>query len=450
MSTQSTVEDDKHFLWDPKSVHENVFIRAPARQDKQKEKEIPHAYASFGNDGLTVSVNEYGHIMQISRYMGFGSSGFLCVDSRYPPPYYVQSRMETMMQSSTDPNHGFRLDLVDWTEDLSKPSLGFMYDRWPRYVFGRTSSTTQEEENENRTGAVETSTQERADATESAQNSETNKQDSKKTTFDIKTCPLSIQYHCSGDTVIQKYLIRLGDNGLPRKIIDNYFIDLSPNVCIRGLDFDRGAKFDDDFADAEYKSTVIPQNHLVIKHDIPKEFEDERNVAMPTTSGMTKKPVAALLVVSPFIGDESAEIRANRHIDVAAEEGQTELEVTVAYTLKLLYEDTLDWSDSLEDPELERQRQATSKNVGFAKECTNEVAKAKDKMNKTFKGDSDFRRVCFAKDPRLDFAFRRNIEHILSVCSVPITKNQQQSKPEAIAITCGDIAGHRVASRASL
>jgi hypothetical protein len=55
----------------------------------------------------------------------------------------------------------------------------------------------------------------------------------------------------------------------------------------------------------------------------------------------------------------------------------------------------------------------------------------------------------FPGDKHLEFTLRRNLEHILSVCSIPVGDNSDgEIKP--IALTCGDVAGHRIANEASL
>jgi hypothetical protein len=55
-----------------------------------------------------------------------------------------------------------------------------------------------------------------------------------------------------------------------------------------------------------------------------------------------------------------------------------------------------------------------------------------------------FTKLTFAENDRhLDFMIRRNLEHILSVCSIP-TPNK------GTALTCGDISGHRLVTSASL
>jgi hypothetical protein len=55
-----------------------------------------------------------------------------------------------------------------------------------------------------------------------------------------------------------------------------------------------------------------------------------------------------------------------------------------------------------------------------------------------------FAKLTFAKDqPHLEFMIRRNLEHILSVCSIPIPD-------KGIALTCGDMSGHRLVTSATL
>lgn len=55
----------------------------------------------------------------------------------------------------------------------------------------------------------------------------------------------------------------------------------------------------------------------------------------------------------------------------------------------------------------------------------------------------------FTTDQRLNFCLQRNLEHILSVCSIPVTPPDQYGG-QIIALTCGDLDGHRVATSASL
>jgi hypothetical protein len=115
------------FLWEERSLKKDVFIALPEKPKRTLED--VQAYASFGDDGTTVTVNRYGNIMQISRFLEFGSSGFLCVDPQYDNPYWIQDRMNQLIDSLKDREEGLRLDLVDWSEFEDLPSLGFMYDK---------------------------------------------------------------------------------------------------------------------------------------------------------------------------------------------------------------------------------------------------------------------------------------------------------------------------------
>ncbi|KAB2109626.1 hypothetical protein AG0111_0g1109 [Alternaria gaisen] len=56
-----------------------------------------------------------------------------------------------------------------------------------------------------------------------------------------------------------------------------------------------------------------------------------------------------------------------------------------------------------------------------------------------------FTRLEFSRNVHLDFIMRRNLEHTLSVCSVPTL----QPNRDGIALTCGDISGHRIVNSAS-
>ncbi|KAK0760925.1 hypothetical protein N5P37_005866 [Trichoderma harzianum] len=62
----------------------------------------------------------------------------------------------------------------------------------------------------------------------------------------------------------------------------------------------------------------------------------------------------------------------------------------------------------------------------------------------------EYRPPVFADDKHLNFMLRRNLEHMLSVCSIPININDEsRDKIMPIALTCGDISGHRIARKAS-
>ncbi|KAJ5751748.1 hypothetical protein N7520_008665 [Penicillium odoratum] len=49
-----------------------------------------------------------------------------------------------------------------------------------------------------------------------------------------------------------------------------------------------------------------------------------------------------------------------------------------------------------------------------------------------------------------EFYIGRNVEHILSVCMIPVAQREVSKGEEVIALTCGDMSGHRVCVSASL
>ncbi|PTB54328.1 hypothetical protein M431DRAFT_555750 [Trichoderma harzianum CBS 226.95] len=59
-----------------------------------------------------------------------------------------------------------------------------------------------------------------------------------------------------------------------------------------------------------------------------------------------------------------------------------------------------------------------------------------------------FETPVFSLDKDLNFNMRRNLEHILSVCSIPLSFDVDGNNP-SIALTCGDVSGHRVSATAS-
>ncbi|KAF2995400.1 hypothetical protein E8E13_004654 [Curvularia kusanoi] len=491
------MESATNFLWSDRSLKDDIFIKPP-KFDRNKES--AHTYASFGEDGMTASINAFGHIMQISRYLGFGSSGFLCVDSKYWRPYWVEHRMDAILESSTDAERGFGLDFIDWS---SYPMLssGFMYDRWPRYVIERPEPPVL------RTAPKSPSTEE---GTPSGN-------DGNDPLPISSGFSLSIQYYCSGDTVVQKYQILVGNSGIPHDKINWGKVSLSCPANIRSLNFVDDLEWDED--DAAIRICATSDSSFMMVHSIPPEhfLEEERNQHSGTEHSVGqaqrkkgtegKRPLAAALIISPFINDQPAAIDDEQCINLERFEGEAQLSITVAYTIKLLYSEcqglfgikpdfdylqraasepainlskdnlknpiasstttALSWRftalDSInildEDAFLVSPKEIAAKEIAakekrVAEQWIAEITARMQGMNTVFCEEASFRRICFSSDIGFDYAFRRNLEHILSVCSIPIEMKHHHIplslQGSAIAITCGDIAGHRIGPRASL
>jgi hypothetical protein len=582
------MNDVTDFLWSGRSLRNDVFIKPPKFDE---EKKSAHTYASFGNNGITVSVNAYGHIMQMSRYLGFGCSGFLCVDSQYNPPYWVQSRMRDILASSRMPDQGLRLDIMDWS-GIDILSSGFMYDRWPRYVINKATQANSGEiwevpSTQNSSAPmseqvapipnIENSPKVHS-TVHPTEDSSVPKGEPLNLTPDYS---LSIQHYCFENTVIQQYQLIVGDAGLSHDSINWGKLSLIPKVGIRGLNFVDDLDFDDDKAEPERRISsessialvrAIPKEHYAQEeskqrpqeedsteqteqkedHDMKEESKQQSREEDSTKHNEQQKehesqPVAAVLIISPFINDRPANIVDGTCISLERAEGEVRLVITVAYTVKLLYSDCCGILEKLSEPisnvdhdqeatavvdaqpterfvtepvgnaddshkttpvigaeaterslmdhdrgttsivsaetdqrpvpksdvdnmsepdagpmQVDRQERSTIgeesdlviKKRELVEGWATEVMEAMQEMSKVFCKETTFRRICFSPNEDMDYAFRRNLEHILSVCSIPIAtdqnKNSRSPQAPAVAITCGDIAGHRIGPRASL
>ncbi|OAL43441.1 hypothetical protein IQ07DRAFT_292340 [Pyrenochaeta sp. DS3sAY3a] len=368
------MEPTKGFLWSPKSLDESRWIRKPRSADKTVESSP--SYASFGDNGTTVSVNTYGHIMQISRYFGYGSSGFFCADlCSHWAPYYVQRRMDQILEASKLPNKGFRIDFVDWTDDLSEPSMGFMYDRWPRFIY-QSQQKAKSEEVEAESDAKGEEQKENAEKSkvtskESPQEQRGSKQDGEDVTQspietpEVKPFAMSIQYFCHEDTVIQQYHLNVGDDGIPIDELNTKGLSIEPRICIRTLDFLDYNNWNDEIDDEDQplKSCVVAQNSLVIVHPFSAGMLQDQRSEQQVGRQITPEPVAVALIITPFIEGELANINDDKRITIDNVAGNAQLEVTVTYRLTLLHDEALKALNLPPDKEPETEKKSNTTTV---------------------------------------------------------------------------------------
>ena len=280
------------------------------------------------------------------------------------------------------------------------PMLDYIYDRWPRYVF-------------------------------------TNKPKEESTKEPVTAQPtLSIQYFCHENSVVQKYTmdVRVGGISAGANQVDR--LQIVPGIGIRDLDFVEDSNhFSENPEDLE--RFKISEGTLVFTHRLPEE---------------TGKPPAAALVVSVFVDGHAAIIDRDCCTTVLLSAEPTVLDITVVYKLQIFSHDQM---ESLEPYNLDKHlasedaptplpkdNESSSLARALTDKSIEEAKKAVQEMARVFLEDNSFRKIYFSPDPCLDFAFRRNLEHIFSVCSIPVGQ-------DAFAITCGDIAGLRIRPRAS-
>ncbi|TGO58878.1 hypothetical protein BCON_0050g00090 [Botryotinia convoluta] len=153
------------------------------------------------------------------------------------------------------------------------------------------------------------------------------------------------------------------------------------------------------------------------------------------------------VIVSVFIDGVANKFGSNDEWNLTVESNQT-TEVVIAY--KLIYSTTevsKDWKRFLVEAdkanvsrllsnefELTQHRSISLFSVGgFISDVSPKESTAWDALKSNF-----------------DFIFQRHLEHLLTVCAIPITSCQGSNTTPAVALTCGEISTHRFCVSASL
>jgi hypothetical protein len=229
---------------------------------------------------------------------------------------------------------------------------------------------------------------------------------------------LSIQYIVSKKIIYQEYTFEPKNE---RQIENIPKILINTNFLIRNLNFiesnDENDRWDpaiDSFYQTHHDSRII-RKHVSLQTS-KSEFD------------------AVGLVIMPFINGQPCNIeKKDRHrymlfprSDVS-EHARTngKMVVTLAYTLELM-------------------------KAANSPTAVHDVSRAtQDLETATRMKNMSFEILSFADETHLNFILRRNLEHILSVCSIPVGEPSENGIVP-IALTCGDITYHRIMAGASL
>ncbi|KAG5746921.1 hypothetical protein H9Q70_010392 [Fusarium xylarioides] len=336
----------------------------PEPMEGFKEREI---YYSFGDDGLTATVDANGFLLQMSRYFPDRehNTGY-CIDAPdTDKPFLVASRIQQLYARATGtyspvsigPSIDFELDLID-----PQPPE-FTHDRWPNFV-----SISEE-------GVI-----------------------------------LSTQYLVSDHTLFRTWELDYIHSDLPRNIPS---ITAAKDLLIRNLDF---VSWSNEFnnqkeGDETYETKILAEGESLMRRHIDSD-NPSNSVALFSSVFHDEEYVNFTKVEDGF-----QLIWSEKCASTFRETGR--FKITTAYTLEC---------EPAED--LPKIPPVSPKKFTSSRERLD---------------NCDYKPVKFADDLHLDFTLRRNLEHILSVCSIPVTKRGDQ----AIALTCGDFDGHRIATAAS-
>jgi hypothetical protein len=363
-----------------------------------------HPYVSFGDNGTTASLNAFGDIIQISQAHGSSRSGFFCVDQpEVPEPFSVQLRAEKIMNAREIDGEGVYAYTYTQDEDLHE-TLGmrheFIHDRWPLFTTEYSHIT-------------------------------------------YKVLHVAFQ-----GTIFQQYV--WSTKSSPINYSSGLDISVSANLRIRDLDFvDSSYNFNKEDFRQHCEHCEYCQDHEGLEHGEDCEgckhcnrceryshrisedgygFILEHKGLFRSEKG-EEKLESICLAISIFVNGvrQKLELKGSNGDPIIVINSQKfsvvqghSLQVTVGY--KVLSQDK-DWN-------------------GIKHPITEDNLCAMHKML----GDTSFTRLEISRDAHIDFIMRRNMEHILSVCSIPMPHSFKKGK----ALTCGDMSGHRIVTSASL
>ncbi|UKZ68575.1 uncharacterized protein TrAtP1_009600 [Trichoderma atroviride] len=343
-------------------------------------------YASFGENGLTATATAYGHLLQITQYFGNDPSGFYCVDLKdVPEPYLVTQRMEHLQSYIVHPDKGMRLEVENF-------NTSELWDNIPKLSFP--SNRWPKFESEAVSGNFST----------------------------------EIQYFIHQKAVYQTYTFTsCGESSasLPE-------MAFNAELLIRNLDFSNSCIWNMQEADNNsYKHRSPQRKDCILRiHEIGTEQDGGANQTAQNNGN------AVVLAIWPFIGDSPQSVcpKGNTakykiiHGSQVLNGGKNEsVTVTLVYTLHFGPSSQVERDILPPSPPMELLRKL----------------KADAETTKT-----PFAKPLFPDDGYLGIALKRNLEHMLSVCCIPV-RDSTEDKIPPIAITCGDMAGHRVANEAS-
>ncbi|EHK48625.1 hypothetical protein TRIATDRAFT_53322 [Trichoderma atroviride IMI 206040] len=344
-------------------------------------------YASFGENGLTATATAYGHLLQITQYFGNDPSGFYCVDLKdVPEPYLVTQRMEHLQSYIVHPDKGMRLEVENF-------NTSELWDNIPKLSFP--SNRWPKFESEAVSGNFST----------------------------------EIQYFIHQKAVYQTYTFTsCGESSasLPE-------MAFNAELLIRNLDFSNSCIWNMQEADNNsYKHRSPQRKDCILRiHEIGTEQDGGANQTAQNNGN------AVVLAIWPFIGDSPQSVcpKGNTakykiiHGSQVLNGGKNEsVTVTLVYTLHFGPSSQVERDILPPSPPMELLRKL----------------KADAETTKT-----PFAKPLFPDDGYLGIALKRNLEHMLSVCCIPV-RDSTEDKIPPIAITCGDMAGHRAKYGSSL
>ncbi|OTB01046.1 hypothetical protein M426DRAFT_266674 [Hypoxylon sp. CI-4A] len=395
------------------------------------------ACSSFGDEGTTATVNMYGDIMQFGAYLGVGESGMLSADQGImDEPYLICSRASTLDRLSRrrtldvdeSQTYGLQFQGIEFS---GPPKMTYLDYRWPRYEYHLPG--------------------------------------------DLK---LTIQWMVHSGVVLQQCILRnFGDASVevPFKFRNN-----EKSMWIRDLDHINPANLFNEYYE-EYSTGHGLYNYswwlmhkLKPESDVDKSakvFIDESESANQEHgefSSASEEADYAAVVVSVFLDGKAKDWTKQWMKKLGGKNTKdSSMEIVTAYRMMCLNSSRLPWDDFLIPAELTDVNKFL-RNTPFStfytcmagnKTQSHNAANSQQDMMKNDGNPSGIPKDHSSPRDHIEFVIRRNLEHILSVCSIPLRQPKLEiegpdvTRPSSnlapVALTCGDMSGHRICISAS-
>ncbi|KAF3767132.1 hypothetical protein M406DRAFT_106463 [Cryphonectria parasitica EP155] len=389
-------------------------------------------HASFGQDGTTASVSRSGDIVQITRFLGAGKSGIFSMDHKdVSQPYLVVSRAAELEKLSFAPTNiysfGITLDFDVWPAPESR-SVKWVNWKWPRYE------------------------------------------------WQTNGMKIIFQYMVRDGVVLHQLLFKNLTSGLK----DLWELRIDGKPYIRDLDY---LRYNSDDSSNVHGSGPHQYGRVTVKESMEYQVAAVLNVFVDgKRAKLDEHGYYNLQTLSAAGGDGNSHIR----------------EIVLAY--KLSYhpkKKPFCWKDSMIPAEQvdvnqfleEETREGYKKTMdpGLFKDVLDlhNLAPATQDKDQTSQEKSTIvarsnMETCSQAEPRstspggshteptwaerigkIGYLTWRHLEHILSVCAIPfspspaltLSEGQNTSDahdtPSLVALTCGDMSGHRISTSAS-
>ncbi|PYI01675.1 hypothetical protein BO78DRAFT_433482 [Aspergillus sclerotiicarbonarius CBS 121057] len=372
----------------PQEVAKRVY--APKTEELSKTPsngDVPNSgYMSFGDEGTTAIITDWGQQVQISRCLGHGSSSIYAIDyNETSEPFRAKGRDRDLLGLIED-HRGFGPDFICPGDDF-QVTTWWLRNRWPRVIFREEGKWELVQQWVIRNGVV----------------------------------------------IAQLVLNNLKDEELKLWYQTNLYI------LVRELDFVNSAH---SFNKGEDAGSVIegagPGGYGFVRIQRLSE-RAEAHLQDGESPGQGTQPDAVAAVMGFFVNGQAVtkqDLENDQYDNIIPVGGSFQL--VVGYKLVLLTRQSNDWRPLVlkaEDVDIDRF---------LAPEWLGPDPLADESL---------FKR---------EYYIRRNVAHILSVCMIPVPQGpvwdypepdgqggEKEEEEESVALTCGDMAGHRICVSAS-